>query len=92
MGSCGMARLNFPGGTLHRMRHIYLFPFFCMELEDGYYVGKILKGRADRNYWLRLVRDSGFAPREDVEDLIRESIELIKILTSIVKTGQESLK
>jgi len=38
------------------------------------------------NYWLRLLRDGGFIKGEEIELLIKESEEIMKILTSIVKT------
>jgi len=46
------------------------------------------KEARETNYWLRLLRDSGIAANEDLDNLIGESVELIKILTSIVKTSQ----
>ena len=50
------------------------------------------KEARETNYWLRLLRDSGIAADEDLDNLIGESVELIKILSSIVKTSQEYLK
>ena len=50
------------------------------------------KEARETNYWLRLLRDSGIAADEDLDNLIGESVEVIKILSSIVKTSQESLK
>lgn len=38
------------------------------------------------NYWLRLLRDGDFISGERIEALIKESEEIIRILTSIVKT------
>lgn len=42
------------------------------------------------NYWLRLIRDGKFIEEDKLKDLINESDELIKILTSIVKTTSQS--
>ena len=39
------------------------------------------------NCWLRLIRDSVLMPEENVEVLVVDSEELVKILTSIVKTS-----
>ena len=50
------------------------------------------KEARETNYWLRLIRDSELVHDHEVEDLLNESIELIKILTSIVKTSQEKAK
>ena len=41
------------------------------------------------NYWLRILRDSKFIENNQLKYLINESEELIKILTSIVKTTGE---
>ena len=40
-------------------------------------------------YWLRLLKDSGILSESQADSIINESDELVKILTSIVKTGQE---
>jgi len=44
------------------------------------------KEARETNYWLRLLRDSQLCEGIDYTDLIEESEEIIKILTSIVKT------
>jgi len=48
------------------------------------------KEARETNYWLRLLRDSQLCEGIDYTDLIRESAEIIKILTSIVKTTQKN--
>jgi four helix bundle protein len=47
------------------------------------------KEARETNYWLRLLRDSEILQKQHVNELIQTSEELIKILTSIVKTGCE---
>ncbi len=47
------------------------------------------KEARETNYWLRLLRDSNLCPNLDLHNLIRESEELIRILTAIVKTTQK---
>ena len=47
------------------------------------------KEARETNYWLRLLRDSQLCENIDYTDLIKESEEIIKILTSIVKTSQK---
>ena len=47
------------------------------------------KEARETNYWLRLLRDSQLCEGIDYTDLIKESEEIIKILTSIVKTTQK---
>ena len=44
------------------------------------------KEARETNYWLRLLRDSQLCKGIDYSDLIRDSEEIIAILTSIVKT------
>ena len=47
------------------------------------------KEARETNYWLRLLRDSNLCEDIDYDELIKESEEIIKILTSIVKTTQK---
>ncbi len=47
------------------------------------------KEARETNYWLRLLRDSQLCEGIDYTELIEESEEIIKILTSIVKTTQK---
>jgi len=47
------------------------------------------KEARETNYWLRLLRDSQLCKNIDYTNLINESEEIIKILTSIVKTTQK---
>jgi four helix bundle protein len=49
------------------------------------------KEARETNYWLRLLRDSQLCKDIDYTDLISESEEIIKILTSIVKTSQKEI-
>jgi four helix bundle protein len=47
------------------------------------------KEARETNYWLRLLRDSQLCEGIDYTDLIKELEEIIKILTSIVKTTSQ---
>ena len=47
------------------------------------------KEARESNYWLRLLKDSNLCEGIDYKELIKESEEIIKILTSIVKTTQK---
>lgn len=49
------------------------------------------KEARETNYWLRLLRDSQLCVGIDYTGLIKESEEIIKILTSIVKTSQREI-
>ena len=46
----------------------------------------------ETHYWWRLFRDSGICVGIDSSNLIKESDEIIRILTAIVKMSQENLK
>jgi len=47
------------------------------------------KEARETRYWLRLLKDSDILSESQADSIINESDELVKILTSIVKTGQE---
>lgn len=49
------------------------------------------KEARETNYWLRLIKDSNLLPKTSIEPLIGNSEELVKILTSIVKTSTANL-
>ncbi|AQV02272.1 four helix bundle protein [Desulfococcus multivorans] len=48
------------------------------------------KEARETHYWLRLFRDSQLCPNLPLSGLIADSQEIIKILTSIVKTAQKN--
>ena len=48
------------------------------------------KEARETNYWLRLLRDSKLCKAIDYGDYIDKSEEIIRILTSIVKTSQRN--
>ncbi len=48
------------------------------------------KEARETNYWLRLTKDAGILDGLESENLVEGSEELIKILTSIVKTGNDN--
>ena len=48
------------------------------------------KEARETRYWLRLLKDSDILSESQADSIINQSDELVKILTSIVKTGQES--
>jgi four helix bundle protein len=47
------------------------------------------KEARETTYWLRLLRDSKLMERTVAEEMLKESDELLRILTSIVKTTRE---
>jgi four helix bundle protein len=48
------------------------------------------KEARETNYWLRLIIDAAILDKHDSQKLIQASEELVKILSSIVKTGSDS--
>jgi four helix bundle protein len=52
-------------------------------------MGIASKEARETHYWLRLLRDSKMVPQDLVNPMIRESEELLRILTAIVKTSQD---
>ncbi len=49
------------------------------------------KEARETNYWLRLITDAGILmDKHDSQKLIQASEELVKILSSIVKTGSDN--
>ena len=49
------------------------------------------KEARETNYWLRLIKDTGIIDGQPYQKLTENSEELIKILTSIVKTGSHKI-
>jgi four helix bundle protein len=47
------------------------------------------KEARETNYWLRLIKDAGISDKQDGQRLIEASEELVRILSSIVKTGSD---
>lgn len=48
------------------------------------------KEARETNYWLRLIRDADIINNQQSQKTLEASEELIKILTSIVKTGNDN--
>ena len=47
------------------------------------------KEARESNYWLRLLKDSKLFQSSDLDRLLNDSLEIIKILTAIVKTTSQ---
>jgi four helix bundle protein len=50
------------------------------------------KEARETNYWLRLIRDSKLLKDIEYDGYIEKCVEIIKILTSIVKTSQKNIR
>ena len=48
------------------------------------------KEAREANYWLRLIKDAELFDNKKTDKLLIDSQELVKILTSIVKTGYDN--
>lgn len=51
-----------------------------------------LKEANETEYWLMLLKDSNYLDVKSFKSIHADSVELIKLLTSIVKTSKESIK
>jgi four helix bundle protein len=45
-----------------------------------------LKEASETEYWLELLRDAGYINEQQAENILKDCVELIKLLTSIIKT------
>ncbi|MBU1087599.1 MAG: four helix bundle protein, partial [Candidatus Omnitrophica bacterium] len=50
------------------------------------------KEARETRYWLKLIKDSALLKVANVEELLNECDEIVKILTAIVKTSKENMK
>lgn len=50
------------------------------------------KEARESHYWLRLLRDSNIMPGSNVDSLIQDADELLRILTAIVKISRDNSK
>jgi four helix bundle protein len=50
-----------------------------------------LKEASETKFWLRLIRDSGYATQEEVAHLFAQIDEILPLLTSILKSSKRSL-
>lgn len=50
-----------------------------------------LKEASETDYWLNLLKDSGMIDAKSFESIAKDCIELIKIMTAIIKTSRKNL-
>jgi len=50
------------------------------------------KEAREAHYWIRLLRDSGYLVTADATDLAERCMDLVRMLTAIVKTAQQRPK
>lgn len=51
-----------------------------------------LKEASETEYWIELLRDAGYISEKQAESMLADCIELIKLLTSIIKSVKENAK
>ncbi|MFA7682363.1 MAG: four helix bundle protein [Candidatus Peribacteraceae bacterium] len=51
-----------------------------------------LKEANEAHYWLRLLKDGGFLQKDKADDAILKVVEIIKLLTAIIKTTKKNLR
>ena len=49
-----------------------------------------LKEASETEYWIELLRDAGYISEKQAESMLEDCVELIKILTAIIKTLKSS--
>jgi four helix bundle protein len=50
-----------------------------------------LKEASETEYWLELLNETGYLEEKEYKSIINDNIEILKILTSIIKTSKENL-
>jgi four helix bundle protein len=53
-------------------------------------LGIALKEAVETEYWINLLRDSKYLTVKEAESMLRDCVELIKLLTAILKTSKGS--
>jgi four helix bundle protein len=74
------------GANMEEAQAAYSKKEFCNK------VGISHKEAREVNYWLRLLKDSGYVKVELIRNIILESEEIIKILFSIGKASKTTVK
>ncbi len=50
-----------------------------------------LKEASETEYWLELLNATGYLEEKEYKSMVNDNIEILKILTSIIKTSKENL-
>ena len=50
-----------------------------------------LKEASETQYWLELLNATGYLDEKEYQSIVTDNIEILKILTSIIKTSKENL-
>lgn len=59
------------------------------ELDFRHKLKIAYKESREVNYWIRLLRDTGYLNEKQSESILLDSLELVKILTKIIKTSSK---
>ena len=61
-------------------------------LKSGTSIGANVKEASETEYWLELLYETDFIDKDVFEQLYADNCELLKILTSIVKSSEKTIK
>ena len=61
-------------------------------LKSGTSIGANVKEVSETEYWLELLYETDFIDKDVFEQLYADNCELLKILTSIVKSSEKTIK
>lgn len=61
-------------------------------LKSGTSIGANVKEASETEYWLELLYETDFIDKDVFEHLYADNCELLKILTSIVKSSEKTIK
>lgn len=53
-------------------------------------MGIALKEASETEFWIELLRDTGYISTKQAESMLTDCVELIKIIMSIIKTSQQN--
>jgi four helix bundle protein len=59
-------------------------------MDNGQWMGIALKETSETEYWLMLLRRTDYVDAAQFQSLHRDIIELLKLLTSVIKTAKQS--
>ena len=51
-----------------------------------------LKEASESEFWIEILRDTGYITEQQAQSLLNDCIELIKLLMTIIKTSQTNIK
>ena len=76
------------------VRCVRLYKFLCDERHDykADFTAKMsisLKEASESEFWIELLRDTGYITEQQADSMLQDCQELLKLLMSIVKTSKQ---